>query len=132
MKKTQFLLLFFTFIFFKIALSQYNSVLSSGEWYKIATNQNSVYKLDYSDLNSMGIDVSNVNISNIKIYGNGGGMLPSLNSDFRYDDLIENSIKIHDLNNNNFFDYEDYILFYGQSPHVWKFDSNINMRSKFS
>ena len=67
MKKTQFLL-FFTFIFFKIALSQYNSVLSSGEWYKIATNQNSVYKLDYSDLNSMGIDVSNVNISNIKIY----------------------------------------------------------------
>ena len=123
MKKTQFLLFFFIFIFFKIALSQYNSVLSSGNWYKIATNQNSVYKLDYSDLNSMGIDISDVNISNIKIYGNGGGMLPSLNSDFRYDDLIENSIKIHDLNNNNFFDYEDYILFYGQSPHVWKYDS---------
>ena len=61
----------------------------------------------------MGIDVSNVNISNIKIYGNGGGMLPSLNSDFRYDDLIENSIKIYDLNNNNFFDYEDYFYFMG-------------------
>ena len=34
--------------------------------------------------------------TDIKLYGNGGGMLPHLNSDFRYSDLVENAIKIHD------------------------------------
>ena len=79
---------------------QYNSVLSQGNWYQISTNTNGVYKLDYFNLSQMGISMSNLQIEDIRLYGNGGGMLPELNSDFRHEDLQENAIKIYDSNGN--------------------------------
>ena len=62
--------------------AQNNSVLSNGNWYKITTNKNGIYKLDYSDFQALGVSVSSLQTSAIKLYGNGGGMLPKLNSDF--------------------------------------------------
>ena len=61
---------------------QYNSVLSSGKWFKISTNKTGIYKLDYSSMLLLGVGVNDLQISSIKLYGNGGGMLPKLNSDF--------------------------------------------------
>jgi hypothetical protein len=116
---TLILLLFVANIF-----GQYSSVLAQGNWYKIATNKSGVYKLSYSSVKDLGVAVNNLQISAIKLYGNGGGMLPKLNSDFRHDDLVENAIKIHDSNNNGVFESEDYILFYGQSPHTWEFNES--------
>ena len=106
---------------------QYNSVLSSGKWFKISTNQSGIYKLNYSSLVSMGVAVNNLKISSIKLYGNGGGMLPKLNSDFRHNDLVENAINIFDSNNNGVFENGDYILFYGQSPHIWEYDAESSL-----
>ena len=51
-------------------------------------------------------------------------MLPRLNSDFRYADLVENAIQIYDANSNGIFESEDYILFYGHSPNKWIFNSS--------
>ncbi len=114
------------FLFYTSA--QNNSVLSSGDWFKISTNQNGIYKLTYSDLQSIGVNLSSsIEISSIKMYGNGGGMLPELNSDFRHIDLIENAIWIYDFNNNGFFENEDYLLFYGMSPNEWKYNSATNL-----
>jgi len=106
---------------------QYNSVLSEGNWFKISTNKSGIYKLDYSSVLSLGVAVNNLQISSIKLYGNGGGMLPKLNSDFRHNDLVENAIYIYDLNNNGVFENGDYILFYGQSPHTWKYDAQSGL-----
>jgi len=103
--------------------AQYNSVLSSGDWYTFSTNSNGVYKISYNDFSSLGINQENIQIDNIHIFGNGGGMLPYLNSDFRHDDLVENSIQIYDDNNNGIFEDNDYLLFYGQSPNTWTYDS---------
>ena len=104
-----FIILFFLFSFFIQQISaQYNSVLSSGEWYKISTNTNGIYKLDYSIFSQLGLNLNNLKIDDIKVYGNGGGMLPNLNSDFRYDDLIQIAIKIHDNNDNGIFESNDY------------------------
>ena len=115
--------LFFLFSFFIQQISaQYNSVLSSGEWYKISTNTNGIYKLDYSIFSQLGLSLNNLKIEDIKVYGNGGGMLPNLNSDFRYDDLIQIAIKIHDNNDNGIFESNDYILFYGESADKWNFN----------
>ena len=125
MKKISFLVAF-KFIFLFNLLGQNYSVLSDGDWYKITTNQHGIYKLDYSDFLDIGVNVSDLLISSIKLYGNGGGMLPRLNSDFRHLDLVENAIKVEDANNNGFFDNEDYILFYGMSPSVWRFNENNN------
>jgi hypothetical protein len=99
-----------------------NSVLANGTWYKFGVTQDGVYRLSYEFLNALGVDLSALPVQNLRIYGNGGGMLPERNADFRYDDLQENAIKTVDNNNNGIFDKNDYLLFFGQSPHRWKYD----------
>ena len=121
MKKRIFILLFF--LVHHIVVAQQNSVLSSGNFYKISVENDGVYQLTYSDFQQLNISTNNLDISSIKVYGNGGGMLPNLNSDFRYSDLQENAIYIYDNNNNGVFNSEDYLLFFGQSSNEWKFDS---------
>ena len=100
-----------------------NSVLANGTWYKISVQQDGVYKITYSNLSDLGINTSNLSCSKIRIFGNGGGMLPNLNSDFRHDGLQENAILVVDNNANGIFESNDYILFYGQSPDRWNYNT---------
>jgi hypothetical protein len=104
-----------------------SSVLSQGNWYKIATMNNAVHIIDYTFLKNLGINVESINPKNIKIYGNGAGMLPEKNSDFRYDDLVENAIFVNGEGDGK-FNSNDFILFYGQSQkEVWKFDKTAQI-----
>jgi len=98
-----------------------NSVLSQGDWFKIRIEKGGVYKLTYSQLQEMGFDVSTP-VSKIALYGNGGGTLPEINTDFRIDDLAENPIEIVGGADGS-FDAGDYILFYGDDPVEWKYSS---------
>ena len=100
-------------------LSAQNSVLSTGNWYKLSTTENGIYKIGYTDLQSFGIDPSTINPKTIRIFGNGNGMLPEDPDAFRYNDLKENAIFVYGENDLS-FDLGDYILFYGESPIVWK------------
>jgi len=100
----------------------YTSALSDGEIYKIAVTENGIYKLDANFLaDELGIDLSGVDPRTIKIYGNGGGMLPELAGAERIDDLEENTIQVVGEDDGN-FDAEDYVLFYGQGSSEWKYD----------
>jgi len=103
-----------------------NSVLASGDWYKLGVESSGMYKISYEVLSSMGINPSSINPKNIKIYGNGGGMLPENNSVFRYNDLQENSIIVVGENDGS-FDPSDYILFYAESSDEWVYE-NIQFR----
>jgi hypothetical protein len=101
-----------------------NSVLSAGSWYKVGVTTTGIYKLDYNYLkNTCGFDLANTSFSAIAVFGNGGGMVPDLNSLPRYDDLQENPTYIVDNNGNNKVDQGDYILFYAQGPDQWNYDS---------
>ena len=96
------------------------SVLAQGNWYKISVKERGVYKIDYSFLQSkLGIDPNQINPSHIRLYGNGGTLLPENNAAFRYDDLQENAIVVVDGGDNK-FDANDYILFYANGPHAWE------------
>ncbi len=99
-----------------------SSVLSSGNWYKLSVENTGVYIITYNNLNAMGINVSAIDPRTIRLYGNGGGMLPENNTDFRYDDLEENRIIVVGEEDGS-FDTQDYILFYGESPTTWKYNS---------
>ncbi len=99
-----------------------HSVLETGTWYKIGVVQNGIHKIDKSFLTNLGINVSSIDPHNIRIYGNGGGMLPEANSSFRYDDLQEDAIQVVGESDGH-FDDGDYVLFYGQGPNQWKYDS---------
>jgi len=95
------------------------SVLNSGGWFKIAVTNTGVHKVSSANLIAMGMDVSSINPQDIRLYGNGGGMVPESNSAFRYDDLQENAIQLVDQGNGNF-----YFLFYGESPNTWIYDES--------
>jgi hypothetical protein len=96
-----------------------SSVLASGKWYKVGVTQDGVYKMDRAFLASLGVDVANIDPRNIRVYGNGGKLMPEKNSQFRYDDLQENAITVSG-ETNGVFDNGDYVLFYGQSTDIWK------------
>ncbi len=99
------------------------SVLSTGAWYKFSVSETGVHKITYNDLVKAGINPANINPSHIRLYGNGGGMLPEPNAEPRHDDLIENAIIVVGEENGT-FNQQDYILFFGQSPHEWKYSPN--------
>ena len=96
-----------------------NSVLSSGNWYKLGVTQNGVYKINKTFLVALGLNPSNIDPRNIRVYGNGGKLMPEKNSVFRHDDLQENAITVVG-ESDGVFDNNDYILFYGQSTDSWK------------
>lgn len=106
-----------------------NSVLQTGDWYKIGLTQDGVYKLSYSFFQNLGIDVTTLNPQNIRVYGNGGGMLPELNSVARKDDLVENAIFVQG-EGDGIFDPTDYVLFYAKGPQTWSY--NASTCPKFS
>ena len=117
MKQT-FLLISFIF-FTNIIFSQdNNSVLSEGDWYKFSIDTTGVFKIDKRFLQKIGISTNNLNPKKIHIYGNGGNLLPVLNSEFRFKDLQENAIYVEG-EEDEAFNNNDYILFYGQGPHSW-------------
>ena len=114
-------------LFFHVFLhAQQNSVLKSGDWFKIEVSQDGIYQITKNDLQSLGINTSNLSVNSVKLYGNGGGMLPALNSIFRYNDLQENAIEVIDKNGNGIFNNDDYILFFGESANEWILDTSSN------
>ena len=120
-KNTLLLILITCFFQVQFSIAQ-NSVLSKGNWIKIGINTAGIHKLDANFLQKAGLNLSQINPQNIKIYGNGGGMLPQANDVLRVKDLIENAISIEGEADER-FDNQDFILFYGQSPHAVSYDS---------
>ncbi|MBA4275363.1 type IX secretion system sortase PorU [Flavobacterium sp.] len=103
-----------------------NSVLATGDWYQFYVEKSGVYKISKSFLQQLGLDVSKVDPKKIKIYGNGGRMLPLLNSTYYPLDLAENAIEIIG-ESDGVFNNEDYILFYAEGVDTWNNDSQTNV-----
>jgi len=106
-----------------------NSVLSTGNWYKFYIEKSGIYKVSKSFLQSLGLN-TNVDPRNIKIYGNGGRMLPLLNDTAYPLDLEENAI--HFIGEDDgVFDNSDYILFYAEGVDTWNSESltSVNLFS---
>jgi hypothetical protein len=100
-----------------------SSALTTGTWYKIAVTTDGIHKITYDFLKTMGVDVDAIDPHKIRVFGNGGGMLPKLNSTPRPDDLLENAIVVEGEADNK-FNKEDYVLFYGQGPNRWKYNAS--------
>lgn len=72
----------------------------------------------------MGLDIDSLDPRTIQLYGNGGGMLPFLNSKPRVDDLAENAIFVNGESDAK-FDSTDYLLFYGTAQTKWTYDDSL-------
>ena len=98
-----------------------NSVLANGSWNRFYVEKSGVYKISKGFLQSIGVNVG-VDPRNIKIYGNGGRMLPLLNSVPYPNDLEENTIQFLGEEDGVFND-SDYILFYAEGVDTWNEES---------
>jgi hypothetical protein len=99
-----------------------NSVLSSGDWYRFYVTKSGVYQLNKSFLESLGISTAGIDPRKIKIYGNGGKMMPLANSAFYPDDLAENAIQVIGESDGVFND-NDFAIFYAEGMDTWSSES---------
>lgn len=103
-----------------------NSILTTGDWYKIGITNTGIHKVTYNDLVALGVPALGLPSSSLALFGNGGGTLPESNAIDRSSDLIENSIYIVD-GGDGIFNEGDYFIFYGSGIHSWEFDQNQNV-----
>ncbi|MBF8150305.1 type IX secretion system sortase PorU [Winogradskyella sp. F6397] len=103
-----------------------NSVLSTGQWFRFYIEDSGVFKLSKSFINNLGVNTNSIDPRTIKIYGNGGRMLPLENSENYPFDVVENAIKFVGEEDGS-FDNSDYILFYGEGPKTYSEESNTNL-----
>lgn len=101
-----------------------NSVLNQGNWYRFYVEQTGVHRLSKSFLNNLGVS-SNVDPQTIKIYGQGGRMLPLENAVPYPFDLTENAIRFVGEQDGS-MDNDDYILFYAVGPSGFNQESNTH------
>lgn len=99
-----------------------NSVLASGDFYRFYLTKSGVYKITKSFLQQLGINTTGLDPRKIKLYGNGGRMIPLKNNVPYPADLTENAIQIAG-EEDGVFDTADYILFYGEGVDNWNNES---------
>lgn len=100
------------------------SKLSTGDWYKISVAKTAMFKITAKFLSDNGISESAVNFSDIRLLGNGMGMLPERAGAARPDDLREVPVKIQDGNNDGILNGNDFVAFYAKGPHQWRYNAN--------
>ena len=97
------------------------SELATGDWYRVKISNDGVYKLSYTFLNDLGVNVGSLNPSSLNVYGHPGGMLAIDNSEYLPGDPQKLAIDFIGDNDENFEDGE-YFLFYGEGPHEWNYN----------
>jgi Peptidase family C25 len=104
------------FLLFTSPIFAQNSVLAEGKFFKIGVTKTSVYRLNATFFRELGVNIAEINPRNLRLFGNGGGMLPQSNNASRPTNLTENAIWVKGEADGR-FDESDAVLFFGQSPH---------------
>lgn len=94
-----------------------HSVLATGKWGKVSMNTSGVHYLTGADLKALGVATDNPASAQIRLYHNGGGMLPERNAAPQIDDLREVPILVAD-GGDGIFNDDDRLYFYAQGPHL--------------
>jgi hypothetical protein len=102
-----------------------NSVLATGNWYKIATINEGIHKIDISFLTSLGLNTNNLSSNSIRLFSNSHFLPDEKNIVNRLDDLQELAIEVVD-GGDGIFNANDYVLFYASSVDIWQNDSLNN------
>lgn len=88
-----------------------HSVLSDGEWIKIATTERGIYRIDKATLKSWGFD----DASKVSLYGQDGFMLPETFSEDDTDDLVP--LPVHIENGD--------LYFYASGYTQWEYNTSV-------
>jgi hypothetical protein len=100
-----------------------SSVLSSGTWAKVEVTEDAIYRLDASYLRTLGMDPVGRSITDVKVFGGNGQVIPENLATPRPADLPQVAVEYVDKNGNGTFDADDHILFYGQGVNGWTYNA---------
>lgn len=107
------------------------SILSTGVWYKFLVKQSGIHKITYNEIKTLGIN----DPENVRIFGNGGKMLPEAFKSGVASDPKEIPVLII-TGTDGRFNEGDYILFYAEGPVTWRFDQSkktyIHEKNRYS
>ncbi|MEK6481111.1 type IX secretion system sortase PorU [Catalinimonas sp. 4WD22] len=106
------------------------SVMSEGQWYKFAVTEKGIYKITARQLSEKGVDISQIDPSQLAVFGYGGGMLPQHLAEKRYADLPENAIYLAGTEDGE-FNQDDYLIFYAQGPDQCQFEAGEDGNYRF-
>ena len=97
------------------------SVLSSGDIYKLSIDEDGIYQIDADYLGSLGLSATNP--QQVRLYSKGGAALPEHVGDFYPVDLAE--VALFEVGNGDgIWDSGEKFLFYGQGEDVWEWNNN--------
>jgi Peptidase family C25 len=102
-----------------------SSVLENGIWYKFFVEKSGVYKINKNFLTSLGVNPATIDPRKIKLYGQGGRMLPLVNQMDYIADIQENAIQVIG-EEDGIFNNNDYILFYAVGVDEWNEESQTH------
>jgi hypothetical protein len=94
-----------------------SSVLSSGQWFRIAVTTDGIYRIDYSKLKQLGL----ANASNPRIFCNNFGQMSYYNDDPKPDDLREIPVYVT-TGSDGIFNEGDWLLFFGKGTNKWVYN----------
>ena len=98
--------------------------LKTGTFYKIKVDKSGVFKITKKFLTENGINPNNINPKHLRIYGNGGAMLPEFNQDKRYSAMQEIAIQVVG-EDDSVWDDSDYVLFYAKGADAYNLYGNF-------
>ena len=96
-----------------------HSRLAEGNWYKIAISTDGMYQLTTADIAAL----NGCEINRIAIYASLSGMIPESRREQLTDDVQPVAISVVDQNGNGIFESDDYIVFYGESANIWRYNT---------
>lgn len=100
-----------------------NSVMNSGDWYKVGVTSTGIQKLSYSFFTENGIVISSIDPRNLRIFGYSEGMLSESVNSNTPPTLPELPIYFEGEEDGS-FDTNDYLLFYAKAANVWEWNNN--------
>jgi len=123
MKHLLFLITFACTVF--TVTAQKHSVLSQGNWVKVSTEEAGIYRITYTDLKDLGIDLENLSSEKINLYGMPAGTLSEAYSTDFQTDLQKMAVLVND-NEDGTFDLGDDLIFYGQGAVTWAYNEALD------
>ena len=93
----------------------------SSQWYKIAVEQDGLYRLDYSFIQNIGYDSASLDLSHTGLFTIGGREL-GLSLAAAEPTLRQVAVFFQDHNQDGHWGMHDYMLFYGQAVDGWNPD----------
>jgi hypothetical protein len=102
-----------------------SSPLSDGDFIRISIPSDGVYRIDKDWIQSAGFDPDTLDPRKLRLFGNGGEMLPTDNAEDRPLGLLPAAIHFEG-EEDGVWDAEDALYFWGEGPDDWKQEGSVS------